>query len=220
MNRPSHGSLNHPSGPVQNCFPAGLCLVQLNLSPNLLALSRLPAPLRGAGQEDSAGFPYSLSQPASLPALPPELGARTHAAMPETPRSFDRLCPGGRPFLCREESLSSARGERTLLSICPLFGKPLFLPRAQMLAGTRASSSEPPQKPLACIRTVGTARREAQALPNIKSLGENSPTFLGTGLPRRFSSSSNCRARWKRNGNSRDCAWGLWCSVGSPSLPA
>lgn len=79
---------------------AGLCLLQLYLSPNL-ALSRLPHLPVVPGRSSGQGFPAPcLSRPCSPP--PPAARGRTHAAMPETPRSFDRLCPGGRPFLCRE----------------------------------------------------------------------------------------------------------------------
>lgn len=202
VTHPSHSPLNHPSGPVPNCFPAG----QASASCSSTSAQTLPSHASRISLRCRAGAPSRVSlllvSAGPAPPTPCSSGpySRSHARDP----AIIRQALSRRPSLSLQgrKSLISTRGENFFISLS------LFLPCALMLAGTRASSSEPSQKPLARIGSAGTARSEAPAFPNIKSRGESSPTFLGTGLPRRFNSSSNCRARWKRNGDNRGCAGG------------
>lgn len=122
------------------------------------------------------------------PALPKQgLRVCTHAAMPETPRSFDRLCPGGRPFLCMEKTLygSAVLAEGTLSATLPLPGKLLLLSQAKTLPWHQTEHLQHLQNTACaspCTHTLGMARNEGQTSQNRKSLvGKTILPFLEWG---------------------------------------
>lgn len=114
-----------------------------------------PTPLPSAGGTLAAGFC------SPTPPRPLHRGlrrrTRTHAAMPEAARSFDRLCPGGRPFLCVEEILRdwAVLAKRHLAAPSPSPGSCSFC--------CSRSAHEPrgtPSLPVSPARSCGNSRNE------------------------------------------------------------